>query len=107
MVGDKKMVAWDDLNNLEPIRIYDKGVTQEPYYESYGEFHLLVREGDVVMPKLHLVEPLKLQSQHFLDCVTRRAPSICDGRFGLDVVKVLEAVEASMQRGGAPQRVPA
>lgn len=105
VVGDKKMMVWDDLNNLEPIRIYDKGVTQEPYYESYGEFHLLLREGDVVMPKLHLVEPLKLQSEHFIECVTSRRASISDGRFGLHVVRVLEAIEESMKRGGAPQGI--
>ena len=107
MVGDQKMVVWDDLNNLEPIKIYDKGVTQEPYYESYGEFHLLLREGDVVMPKLHLVEPLKRQSEHFIACVASRSPSISDGRFGLSVVRVLEAIEESMKRGGAPQEIAA
>ncbi|MBI2174226.1 MAG: hypothetical protein HYU33_03410 [Candidatus Omnitrophica bacterium] len=99
------MVAWDDCNALEPIRIYDKGVTQEPYYENYGEFRLLLREGDVVMPKVNLVEPLKLQSQHFLECLSKRQQPVSDGRFGWEVVKVLEAIETSMKQGGAPQRI--
>ena len=38
------MLTWDDLNNMEPIKVYDKGVTQEPYYSSYGEFNVLLRD---------------------------------------------------------------
>ena len=54
LVGDKKMVTWDDLSSSGAITIYDKGVIREPYYDSYGEFHLLAREGDVTIPKSSL-----------------------------------------------------
>ena len=96
IVGSKKMVTWDDLNNMEPIKVYDKGVTQEPYYSSYGEFNVLLRDGDIVIPKLDLVEPLKLQSQYFVECVKRRTCEVSDGAFGLRVVEVLAAIQKSM-----------
>lgn len=99
IVGSQKMVTWDDLNNMEPIKIYDKGVTQEPYYADYSEFNLLLRDGDIVIPKVNLVEPLKLQSQHFVDCIRRRETPISDGAFGLKVVEVLAAIQASMASG--------
>lgn len=105
IVGDKRMATWDDLNNLEPIKIYDKGVYQEPFYQSYGEFQFLLREGDILIPKIDLYEPLRLQSQHFVDCVVRRETPVSDGRFGLDVVKVLAAIQKSMDSGGTPQGI--
>ncbi len=101
IVGSKKMVTWDDLNNMEPIKVYDKGVTQEPYYSDYGEFNVLLRDGDIVIPKVDLIEPLKLQSQHFVDCVRRRETPLSDGAFGLNVVEVLAAIQKSMDNGRA------
>ena len=99
IVGSKKMVTWDDLNNMEPIKVYDKGVTQEPYYADYGEFNVILRDGDILIPKVDLVEPLKLQSQHFVHCVRQRETPISDGVFGLQVVEVLAAVQKSMANG--------
>ena len=100
IVGSERMATWDDLNSMEPIKLYDKGVTQEPYYANYGEFNLLLRDGDILIPKLDLVEPLKLQSQHFVDCVMRRERPISDGAFGLKIVEVLSLVQQSMANGG-------
>lgn len=96
IVGSEKMVTWDDLNTMEPVKVFDKGVTQEPYYASYGEFNLLLRDGDILIPKIDLVEPLKLQSQHFVECVRTRARPISDGAFGMQVVDVLSSVQKSM-----------
>lgn len=99
IVGSKKMVTWDDLNNMEPIKVFDKGVTQEPFYSDYGEFNVLLRDGDIVIPKVDLVEPLKLQSQYFVECVKRRECQVSDGVFGLRVVEVLAAIQKSMGDG--------
>jgi len=105
LVGDRKMVTWDDLDPVGPIHIYDKGVIHEPYYESFGEFHLLAREGDITIPKVKMVEPLRAQSQHFVDCVSKRGGSFTDGAFAASVVAVLEAAQKSMNAGGAPVEV--
>jgi predicted dehydrogenase len=102
LVGDKKMVTWDDLSSSGAITIYDKGVIREPYYDSYGEFHLLAREGDVTIPKLQLEEPLKRQARFFIDALTKKSASVCSGERGWDVVRTLEAINESIQKGGAP-----
>ncbi|TET36366.1 MAG: Gfo/Idh/MocA family oxidoreductase [Planctomycetota bacterium] len=105
LVGDRKMVTWDDLDPVGPIHIYDKSVIQEPYYESFGEFHLLAREGDITIPKVKMSEPLRAQSQHFIDCISKRAESFSDGAFAAGVVAVLEATQKSIEAGGAPVEV--
>jgi predicted dehydrogenase len=99
IVGEKKMATWDDLAS-GPVAIYDKGVAREPYYDSYGEFHLLTREGDVTIPKIDLEEPLKRQARFFIDAIRKGSATICSGERGRDVVRTLEAIEESMRLGG-------
>ena len=102
LVGDKKMVTWDDLSSSGAITIYDKGVIREPYYDSYGEFHLLAREGDVTIPKLRVEEPLKQQARFFIDAIAKKDASVCSGERGWEVVRTLEAINESMLKNGAP-----
>jgi acetyltransferase-like isoleucine patch superfamily enzyme len=64
IVGDHKMAVWDDMNNLEPIRYYDKGVTAD-HYSSFGEFHMILRDGQITIPKVKLAEPLTRQDHEF------------------------------------------
>jgi len=101
-VGDAGMALWDDIDVTAPLTLYDKTVKRDMAYESFGEFRLLTHEGDVMIPKVHLVEPLREQTAHFLDCVEARTQPLCDARSGLEVVAVLEAMQASMNRDGAP-----
>jgi predicted dehydrogenase len=104
VVGDRKMAVWDDMNTLEPIRYYDKGVVAKNY-ASFGEFHMILRDGAITIPKLRLFEPLLRQNQDFIDCIrTRRAPA-ASASFGADVVRVLEAACESIRRGGRTIRI--
>jgi predicted dehydrogenase len=104
VVGDHKMAVWDDMNNLEPIRYYDKGVTAD-HYSSFGEFQLILRDGQITIPKVKLAEPLTKQDADFLDCVrTRRGPA-SDARCGLAVVLAMEAAMASMKDHGRAAKV--
>ncbi len=105
VVGDKKMVSWDDLVNIGPVMIFDKGVLREPYYEDYGEFQLLAREGDAVIPRVKMEEPLRVQARYFLSCLEKRSIEISDGRNGVDVVRVITAVIKSISMGGHPVKV--
>jgi predicted dehydrogenase len=105
VVGDKKMAVWDDTSALEPIRLYDKGMMQEPYYDSFGQFQLVLRDADIVIPKLKSEEPLKGQDRHFLDCIQSRQRPLTDGRFAREVMLTLEALQRSLRKGGARQRV--
>jgi predicted dehydrogenase len=104
VVGDRKMLTWDDMNISEPIRIYDKGVadqrTHPTYADTFATFRASIREGDVTIPKIPLVEPLLAECEHFLDCITRGTRPITGGAEGAGVVRTLEAIDRSMREGG-------
>lgn len=104
IVGSKKMAVFDDSASAEKIWIYDKGVNTHPDYSTYGEY-LALRTGDILIPKVESKEPLRLECQHFIDCVRERKAPRSDGKSGLDVLKVLEAAQRSLKAGGAPQHL--
>ena len=101
VVGSQKMVVFDDMEASEKIRVYDKGVDRAGQVVSYGDA-LTVRSGDIVIPRISLQEPLRIECQHFVDCVRERKIPITDGNDGLRVVRVLAAAQASLDAGGAP-----
>ena len=101
VVGDQKMVVWDEMSPAGPIIIYDKGVVREPYYDDYGQFHLLSREGDITIPKVKLEEPLKAQNRHFLRAIQDGNLSMNDGVFAIGVSRVLDAINTSLKQQGA------
>ena len=107
IVGDKKMVAWDDLDNLGPIRLYDKHVEKTAtFYETYGDFQLLSKEGSIMIPNIGFSEPLKTQNQYFIDCIEKNVmPELADAQKGLDVVKTLCAIQQSMDNRGVPMAI--
>lgn len=102
-VGSRKMVVYDDVAMTDKIRIYDKGVDVMPHYDGFGEFHLSYRHGDILIPKIEQVEPLKVEAAHFVDCILGRSEPISDGNMGLQVVEVLEKACHSIREGGIPQ----
>jgi len=103
LVGEKKMLLWDDLDNVGPVRLYDKYVEKTArFYETYGEFQLLSREGSITIPHVTFEEPLKSQASYFLDCVRHgKNPDRADAKRGADVVRTLCAIQQSMGQGGA------
>jgi predicted dehydrogenase len=106
VVGDKKMAVLDDMQATEKLRIYDKGVDFSPSYGDYGE-SLTIRVGDIYIPKIDMVEPLKVECQHFLDCITEGTEPLTGGEHGLQVLRVLEAAEHSLREGSKAIRVGA
>ena len=101
VVGSKKMVVLDDMEPSEKLRVYDKGVNWTGQYSSYGDA-LTLREGDIHIPHLEMVEPLRLECQAFLDAARSGVPPRSDGRDGLNVVRVLAAADRSLRENGAP-----
>jgi len=105
VVGSQKMAVIDDTESTEMVRLFDKGVTiqagnpQLPY-ETYSEA-MAYRTGDIVIPKIPMQEPLRLECQHFVDCVRTGATPHSDGRNGLTVVQLLEAAHTSLNQSGA------
>jgi predicted dehydrogenase len=101
VVGSRKMAVFDDVEGTEKLRIYDKGAELNTDYESFAEY-VGLRFGDIVMPYIKAVEPLKLECQHFLQCVRSRRNPVSDGRDGLRVTRVLEAAQKSLKSNGDP-----
>jgi predicted dehydrogenase len=106
VVGTKKMLVFDDMEATEKIWIYDRGVGEPKDAMAYGE-DLTLRFGDIHVPWVQMKEPLSIEVQHFLDCCDSGETPRSDGRDGLRVVSVLEAVDASMEQGGAPVKTKA
>jgi len=99
VVGSRSMLIYDDTNVTEKVKLYDKGVDLKTP-ESFGEYQLSYRTGEIVAPNLDGTEPLLLEANHFLDCVETGAQPETDGQMGLDVVLALEAASHSMRSGG-------
>jgi predicted dehydrogenase len=97
IVGDKKMLVFDDMEGEEKLKIYDKGA------EALGESALYgVRYGEIRSPRVEMKEPLRLEAEHFVDCVKSGRRPRSDGKNGLDVLRVLAASDRSLAKGGAP-----
>ena len=107
IVGNKKMLVFDDVAQDEKIKIYDKGVTiqknnipKQPYYDTYEQWVLTYRTGDVYAPKIENKEPLSVMAAHFIDCIKNSKKPLTDGYSGLRVVKVIEAAQKSLKNDG-------
>ncbi len=104
IVGNRKMLLYDDTENVEKVKIFDHGVDfKDP--ETFGEYQLSYRTGDIVSPKIAGTEPLFLEASHFLECVETGQRPITDGRAGLAVVASLEAAEECLRNGGCWHQV--
>jgi len=97
--GQKKMLVWNDLLPDDKIKIYDKGVetrTKEGVYELLVSY----RSGDMWAPRLDQGEALRLEADHFVDCILHDKVPINDGHSGWRVVKMLEAANLSLKNRG-------
>jgi predicted dehydrogenase len=62
---------------------------------------MTIRSGDIHIPKINMQEPLRMECQHFIDCIRDRQRPRTDGRNGLAVVSLLEAAQHSLAEKGA------
>jgi predicted dehydrogenase len=100
LVGSKKMVVFDDMETSEKLKIYDKGVGS-PSYDTYGEY-LSLRFGDITIPNVRMIEPLRAEAEHFVRCIESRKEPKTGGRDGLRVVNILIAAQRSLEGKGVP-----
>jgi predicted dehydrogenase len=104
IVGSHKMLIYDDTNAMERVKIFDRGVEfKEP--QTFNEFTLSYRTGDIVSPHVSTAEPLQIEMDHFLECARTGAKPRTDGESGLRVVRVLEAIERSGRNGNRLERI--
>jgi predicted dehydrogenase len=105
IVGSRKMVVYDDTS-LEPVRIFDSGVDmRDP--ETFGEYQLSYRTGDIRSIRVDPTEPLALELQDFCGVVRHGGQPRSSVTVGLEVVRMVEAVEQSLQDSGGVARVAA
>jgi predicted dehydrogenase len=103
IIGSSKMVVYDDTSQ-EPVRIFDSGAAlRDP--ETFGEYRLTYRSGDIVSPRIDATEPLALELADFCAAVVDGSSLRSTPEIGLEVVHTIEAVELSLAAGGSPVRV--
>lgn len=99
VVGSKRMAVFDDMSSTEKLKIYDKGVDRVVDKNSYETF-LTLRSGDISVPTINMEEPLKIECREFLNCIRNGRQPLADVNNGIDVLKVLEASQRSLDTGG-------
>jgi predicted dehydrogenase len=100
IVGSRKMLVYDDTSP-EPIRVFDSGADL-PDPETFGEFRLSYRTGDIVSPRVEVTEPLQLELDDFCSAIRTGGKPRSSAEIGLDVIQITEAVDHSLADGGQP-----
>ena len=106
VVGSKKRVHFNDIEIFEKIRISEKGASVERPANDYGEYQLQLRDGDIIIPKVELKEPLRFQCQQFLECIETRKQPLTNGQYALENVAILMAIDESVKKSGQAILVP-
>ncbi len=100
IVGSRRMIVYNDNEPLEKIKVFDKRVETPPHYDTFAEFQYSYHYGDAYIPYLKQVEPLKVETQHFLDSIRKGTRPQTSGLDGLRVVQILEAASQSLKKDG-------
>jgi predicted dehydrogenase len=98
LIGSNKMVVYDDTS-VEPVRIFDSGVML-PDPETFGEYKLTYRTGDIVSPRIEAAEPLYLEMEDFCSAIVNGTTPRSSAQLGIDVIQIIEAVDASLDHAG-------
>jgi len=105
VVGSKKMVVYDDIEATERIKIYDKRIDAPPYTQSFQDFKCFYHYGDVVIPNISGTEPLKVECDHFINCIVKGEQPKSNGTSGVEVIRVLEAAQISLMNGNKKEEI--
>lgn len=103
--GTEKMLVFDDVQPSEKIKLYDKGITVKNGKESLYKTLIQYRIGDVYVPNIPNTEALKIETEHFVDCISNGTTPDSDGEDGLYVVKILAAAQKSLENNGSKVKI--
>jgi len=103
IAGSRKMIVYDDMEQHDKLKIYDKGIALRPVDGPDAHFKTFInyRTGDMVVPPLKNHEALSVEIAHFIDSIKKRTQPLADGHAGLKVVRLLEAAQESLKHKGA------
>ena len=99
IVGSEKMLVYDDIAD-DKVLLYNKGVEIPPYSDTEEEFHLSYFHGEGTPYPIQWQEPLRVECEHFIECISNNTTPRSDGYAGLEVVRVLEAAQESLTSKG-------
>jgi predicted dehydrogenase len=102
VVGSRRMATFDDMAIEGKLKIYDKGFDQGA--RGYGEY--ITRTGGIFSPAVPNLEPLRVECEHFVECVRLGRRPRSDGLSGLRVVRVLEELQRSLDASARPLATP-
>lgn len=101
IVGSRRMISYDDTLPDEPVRLYDRGMEFSPP-QSFGEYQLSYRSGEILSPRVEPGEPLALELQDFSKAILTGSAPVSHAQLGIDVVTTMEAIELSLELGNEP-----
>jgi predicted dehydrogenase len=99
-ITGKRRIVFDDLNNLEVVKVFEKGISLDQGVESFGEFQYLLRDGNIFSPKIDRREPLKTQCLHLVACIEGKEKPLTPGQSGTMNIRTLQAAVKSMAQNG-------
>jgi predicted dehydrogenase len=100
VVGSRRMATFDDMELERKLTVYDKGFDEDA--RGYGEY--ITRSGDIFSPRIPNLEPLRLECEHFVECISQGEQPRSNGDSGLRVVRVLEQLQRSLETSGGAAR---
>ena len=103
--GSEKMIVYDDIEMSEKIKVYDKGIIVSQADDAVYQRHVGYRTGDMWAPRLDNIEALKIEAEHFVECLSTGRQPLSSGHAGLRVVRILEAATRSMKSHGQPVEI--
>lgn len=95
--GSKRMIVYDDTEPSEKIKVYDSGVEIIKDKETLYDIFVQYRTGDMYAPRLDTIEALRVEVQHFIECIRENKKPVTDGEAGLRTVRILEAAQESIK----------
>jgi predicted dehydrogenase len=102
VVGSERMAVWDDVEPVEKLKLFDRGMERAPYYDDFGQWQVAYRYGEGHVVPLDFREPLRLEAEEFCRAIRTGEPPLTDGADGLAVVRTLEAATQTMRLGPPP-----
>jgi predicted dehydrogenase len=100
VVGDQRMVVYDDVEPQDKIRIYNRGVERPAHSSTFEEFQLSYRAGEIIIPPLQWAEPLHVACEHLAHCIRSGQSPLSDGLWSLSITRTLAAIQQSLDREG-------
>lgn len=100
VVGDRRMVLYDDLEPQDKVRIYNRGVDRPRHATTFEEFQLSYRSGEIIIPPLERKEPLQAACEHFATCIRTGRQPLSDGVWSLPITRTLMAAQRSLELEG-------